>query len=221
VNNKPFHSITFRILAAIMLPALFACLALTSYYLHTRTDESRTLLETRGRQLARDIAAMSEYALISGSGDYLEDTIATLIREPQIHSIAVFDKKGKLFLSSPTNADSEVKNAGELMRFSSTAYRLVKDIDTFDIGEDINLDAGQSADNDSRREPIGEAAQPPRAGCAEHVGQRDRRPRRRRPEWGVEIGLATDALALERDCHGLRGYRAVSALRPIVGARSR
>lgn len=155
MQNNAFTSITARILAASILPALFACLALTLFYLKERTDESRTFLESRGKQLSKDVAAMSEFALISGSTEYLEDTINSLVQEPEIYSIKILDKSGNVFLFKDSSKNPATEDSSNLIGFESPAYRLVNDINTFDINNDLNLDVRQNPNNDEGRQLIG------------------------------------------------------------------
>jgi two-component system, sensor histidine kinase len=155
VRNSVLSSIKVRILAASILPAIFACLALTLYYLNKRAEESRTFLETRGEQLSKDIAAISEFALISGSAEYLDDAISKLVQEPEIYSIKILDKSGNTFLfrQSDSYGSAEPSN---LMHFKNPAYRLIKDINTFDLTNDINLDMHENQnDSDSDYQLIG------------------------------------------------------------------
>lgn len=155
MRNSVFSSIKVRILAASILPAIFACLALTLYYLNKRAEESRTFLETRGEQLSKDIAAISEFALISGSAEYLDDAISKLVREPEIYSIKILDKSGNTFLFREADSYGSIEPSN-LMHFKNPAYRLIKDINTFDLINDINLDMHENQDDsDSDHQLIG------------------------------------------------------------------
>jgi len=142
VKNSFLTSIAAKILATSILPTIFACLSLTLFYLEKRTDESREFLVNRGEQLAREVAALSEFALISGSSEYLDDAISILVDEPEIFSITIFDNKGTLFLHKQSGRNIRENTPQNLMPFESPAYRLIENIKTFDIGEDFNLDTG-------------------------------------------------------------------------------
>lgn len=154
MKNSFFTGITAKILATSIVPAIFACLALTLFYLDKRTDESRTFLETRGKQLSKDIAAMSEFALISGSAEYLDDTISTLVQEPEIYSIKILDNTGDIFLFRQSDPGSTTANYQDMMTFESPVYRVVKDINTFDLSDDINLDRHENMDNSDRNRQL-------------------------------------------------------------------
>jgi hypothetical protein len=91
VKDSLFSSITIKFLATSIIPAIVACISLTIFYFEKRTDESYEYLLKRGEHLAREIAVMSEFALISGNTDYLDDTLTALISEPDIFSINIFD----------------------------------------------------------------------------------------------------------------------------------
>ena len=156
MKNSFFTSISARILATSILPTIFACLALTLFYLEKRTDESREFLVNRGEQLAREVAGLSEFALISGSSEYLDDAISILVDEPEIFSIAIFDNKGKLFLHKQSVLNIQNNRPQNLMTFESPAYRMIENIKTFDIGEDLNLDTGiERHDNLQRHRLVG------------------------------------------------------------------
>jgi signal transduction histidine kinase/CheY-like chemotaxis protein len=151
VKNSLFSSITAKIIATSIIPAIVACISLTIFYLEKRTGESYEYLVKRGEQLAREIAALSEFALISGSTDYLDDTLAALINEPEIYLINIFDKDGKLFLQKISKNSINQGQSQELITFGNPAYRHVKTIDTFDLSEDMNLDSRYKSDSEGEK----------------------------------------------------------------------
>jgi signal transduction histidine kinase/CheY-like chemotaxis protein len=151
VKNNIFSSIAVKILATSIIPAIVACFSLTIFYLEKRTDESYEYLVRRGEQLSREIAALSEFALISGSTDYLDDTLTALIYEPEIFSINIFDKEGKHFIHKITEENINHEQTQELITIVKPAYRHVKNIDTFDLSEEMNLDTRYKSDSEGEK----------------------------------------------------------------------
>ena len=156
MKNSFFTSIAAKILATSILPAIFACLLLTLFYLDKRTDESRNFLENRGSQLAREISAISEFALISGNTEYLDDAISKLVEEPEIYSIKILDEERETFLYRESNSNkyTDADKPQDLMRFENPAYRLFKEINTFDLSDDMNLDQSAQPGDDSRKRQL-------------------------------------------------------------------
>jgi signal transduction histidine kinase/CheY-like chemotaxis protein len=151
VKNSLFSSITVKILATSIIPAIVASISLTIFYFEKRTNESYEYLVNRGEQLAREIAVMSEFALISGNTDYLDDTLTALISEPDIFSIKIFDKEGRLFIQNISKNKLNHTYLPKLITLRKPAYRHVKNIDAFDLSDDMNLDTSHQSESEGEK----------------------------------------------------------------------
>lgn len=151
MKNSLFSSITVKILAVSIIPTIVACISLTIFYFEKRTNESFEYLVNRGEQLVRDIAVMSEFALISGNTDYLDDTLTALISEPYVFSINIFDKEERLFLQKISKNKLNHTYSPKLITLRKTVYRHVEKIDAFDLSDDMNLDTSHQSDSKSKK----------------------------------------------------------------------
>ena len=90
-------SIQRRVLVIALLPAALIALVLTWYHAHTRiSDVERATLE-RGRGLARHLAPLSEFGVLSGN-ERLLDSIAdsALAEDRTIAHVRILDETGRV-----------------------------------------------------------------------------------------------------------------------------
>ncbi len=134
-------SIRITAIAVAILPALIMFMLLIPYFLHVLTVEIEDALDEEGRTITEYVAHASEYALISGDTEYLEDILAGLIVQPIIHEISVTDVNQNVVIQ---RTDEFKRHAGEPLVFTRPVFRNLAPAQTFDL-----IDGFSSNENSS------------------------------------------------------------------------
>ena len=139
MNKRSFSlsrlSIRKSTLSLAVIPAVLIFVLLTPYNLYERTKDIQHALQKQGRVLADQLAQISEYGLITGNVDYLQDTIKELLLDPEIHSIEILDNKRKKVLES---SGGQLDDSDEqLLTFETLVVQKLERADVFDIVEGI------------------------------------------------------------------------------------
>ena len=108
MNKRRFSfnrlSIRKSTLVLAVIPAVLIFVLLTPYNLYERTNDMQHALQKQGSVLADQLAQISEYGLITGNVDYLQDTVTELLLDPEIYSIEILDnKKGEITIGIPSD----------------------------------------------------------------------------------------------------------------------
>lgn len=93
---RPGWGIGARIVIAAMLPLLALALVLTVYYASAQFANLEEAHVARGRALARQVAAASEYAVFSGDRATLQRVATAALAEDGVLAVAVVDRDGQL-----------------------------------------------------------------------------------------------------------------------------
>ena len=86
----------FRIwmLVMVVVPIVLTSFSLTTFFVITRLNSLEEELLSRGRALARQVAAGSEFGLFSGNRPMIETVAAAALRDPDVDAILVRDEAG-------------------------------------------------------------------------------------------------------------------------------
>jgi PAS domain S-box-containing protein len=83
-----------RVLLVALLPAMLVALLLGSTFLATRLDDLDTTLRARAWALAREIAAVADFAIFAGNDDSLRNLAQAALSEPGVRAIVITDGAG-------------------------------------------------------------------------------------------------------------------------------
>lgn len=89
-----------RVVIAAVVPMLVIALVLTVYYTMSQFSDVEEAYTARGRALARQVAAASEFAVFSGDSDTLRRSATTTLAEDGILAVAVIDHLGEVLAHS-------------------------------------------------------------------------------------------------------------------------
>ncbi len=84
-----------RVMLVSVLPMLVLALLLTTYYTSSRIADLDDAFSARGRALARQVAAASEYAVFSGNLDALQQLSRATLAEDGVVGVTVFGRHGE------------------------------------------------------------------------------------------------------------------------------
>lgn len=88
------HNLRLRILAIALTPALVGLLLLTLYFSNRVLQEAEQALQTRGRDIARHLAAAAEYDYLLGNIVTLKRLLEYTAARPEVLTIGIMDKNG-------------------------------------------------------------------------------------------------------------------------------
>ena len=88
------HNLRLRILAIALTPALVGLLLLTLYFSNRMLHEAELALQTRGRDIARHLAAAAEYDYLLGNLVTLKRLLDYTAARPEVLAIGIMDKNG-------------------------------------------------------------------------------------------------------------------------------
>ena len=130
-NSLAKTKIKLITLGAAVIPAVLMFLLLTPYLIYERTEDAQQALQKQGDLLVSQLSHVSEFALISGNSQYLDDIINNLFRQSEIQRITVWDSQGDVVIRRINTNGS--KNGGSLIEFEGSVYKQVEDPSTFNI----------------------------------------------------------------------------------------
>ncbi len=93
-------TISARMLLAALAPVTLIVLWLVGVFLVARMADNDEAHSQRGRSLARQIAAASEYGLFSGNQAFLQSLVRGAMREADVRSVAILDVEGRMLASA-------------------------------------------------------------------------------------------------------------------------
>ncbi|PKO59787.1 MAG: hybrid sensor histidine kinase/response regulator [Betaproteobacteria bacterium HGW-Betaproteobacteria-19] len=89
-----------RVMLAAVLPVLVLAVVLTVYSTRSRLADLDEALSARGRAVARQLAAASEYAVFSGNRDALQQITSAVLSEDDIAGISIVNNVGEILARS-------------------------------------------------------------------------------------------------------------------------
>lgn len=89
-----------RVMLAAVLPMLVLAAVLTVSYTRSRLADLDDALSARGRAVARQLAAASEYAVFSGNRDALQQITTAVLAEDDIAGISIVNDRGETLARS-------------------------------------------------------------------------------------------------------------------------
>lgn len=134
-------SIRKSTLVLAVIPAVLIFVLLTPYNLYERTNDMQRALQKQGSVLADQLAQISEYGLITGNVDYLQDTVTELLLDPEIYSIEILDNKHKKVVES--RGDQLGASDEQLLSFETLVVQQLERADVFDMVEGIEFSASR------------------------------------------------------------------------------
>ncbi len=98
MKRLSLYSLRFKALLLGVVPAMLMSLLIGTYLIGVRFASLEESLESRGKALANELAAMSLYGLFSGDRNTLESSVRTFLSRPDVVKIQVRDNHGQLIL---------------------------------------------------------------------------------------------------------------------------
>ena len=106
-------NIRSRLLLAAVLPVTLVALLLASAFLGVRIGDIDEAYDQRGRSLARQLAAASEYGVFSGNVEHLQTLVNGAMRESDVHSVAILDNRGRRLVHAGKPGYDELPGLGQ------------------------------------------------------------------------------------------------------------
>ncbi len=106
MNKK--YSIRTHIIWFTLMPLMVMVILLEAFLLHDRYAELDGALITRGRLLARQLAASSEYGVFSDNRMFLDGIARSALQEPGVKGIAVMNAKPSVIVSAGDMSDAKI-----------------------------------------------------------------------------------------------------------------
>lgn len=89
-----FTSMRARLLMATLLPIVLVVFSIVAWFWHAARSDGNAAHIERSKLLAQQLAVSSEYELFSGNNEHLLDIVQLIKRQPDVLSVAVFDRWG-------------------------------------------------------------------------------------------------------------------------------
>ncbi len=106
-------TITARMLLAALAPVTLIVLWLVGVFLVARMADNDEAHSQRGRSLARQIAAASEYGVFSANQAFLQSLVRGAMREADVRSVAILDVEGRILASAGKPGYATAPTGGE------------------------------------------------------------------------------------------------------------
>ena len=81
-------------------PALLILLFLGSYFVQERLDSADNALRAHGHFIARQLALASEYSVIAGNIDDMENLVGSMLDDPDVHYVSISDVNGTILFDA-------------------------------------------------------------------------------------------------------------------------
>mgnify|MGYP001196901774 CR=1 FL=1 len=89
-----------RLLLVALIPACLVAIALTVYFTYDSIKSLDKELRQRGLATVRHLAPLSEYAMLSGQLDQLQNQAAAAIRQPSVKAVLMVSRDGHILATS-------------------------------------------------------------------------------------------------------------------------
>lgn len=153
-NKQMDLTIKKRVTITVAVPVIVICLVLTLYLLREQTTQVESHLKELGEQITKDIAHMSEFALVSGNRSDLNAKLNQLIVGSEIQSIKIVNKHRQDFLGI-NNPYFPQQTASDLLGFEAPVYLTLEKVNTFDVLDDLNVSDDNQTTSTSGQKVIG------------------------------------------------------------------
>ncbi|MFT5504072.1 MAG: two-component system sensor histidine kinase BarA [Gammaproteobacteria bacterium] len=97
-------SIKYQILVVTLLPVFLVDLFFTYFNINSNIEQASTLLQSKGRIIARQIAGAAEFDLISGTDNQINILLRQSINTADIVKASVLDNQGLVVASASSNS---------------------------------------------------------------------------------------------------------------------
>ena len=134
-----------RTILIAVLPTMVMALVLIAYFTSSRLSDLEEVHSQRGKALARQLAAASEYGVFSGNRESLRKLSNTIVIERDVVRVAVIGPGGDILAESKTS-DPPPKNTSPL-RFREPV-----------AGLGVNIEDPFLENSDAAPPPMGNAA---------------------------------------------------------------
>lgn len=106
-------SIHQKVLWLTMIPLLVLAISLESFFLLNRySDLDEGLLE-RGKLIARQLAASSEYGVFSNNQVFLQDIAQGVLHQPDVRSVAILNSASEILIHADESANKDLAILGQ------------------------------------------------------------------------------------------------------------
>tara|TARA_B110001454_G_scaffold18246_1_gene16694 strand:+ start:37828 stop:40656 length:2829 start_codon:yes stop_codon:yes gene_type:complete len=95
-----------RILALVVLPGLIVSIFLGGLFINQRMNDLDNLLQERGLAIAKQAASTSEYGVISGNIETLQNLANNLLEERDLRAVRIINKDGQVLANAGPKMDS-------------------------------------------------------------------------------------------------------------------
>ena len=85
----------YRILALVVLPGLIVSIFLGGFFINQRMNDLDNLLQERGLAIAKQAASTSEFGVVSGNINILQNIANNLLEERDLRAVRILDKDGQ------------------------------------------------------------------------------------------------------------------------------
>ncbi len=97
-----------KILFLALMPAAAIALLLGVHFTTSRIADLEQSLENRGNAIARQLAPASEYGVISGNHEILQNLTDAALREADVSAVSIYDMSGTLLAESGTRMERQL-----------------------------------------------------------------------------------------------------------------
>ncbi len=116
MKHVNLYSLRVKALLLGVVPAMLMSLLIGAYLIGVRFASLEEALQSRGKALANELAAMSLYGLFSGDRKTLESSAHTFLSRPDIVRIRISDARGSLLLELEKPGHGKHGDAGDSTR---------------------------------------------------------------------------------------------------------
>ncbi|MBL4799264.1 MAG: response regulator [Oleispira sp.] len=85
----------YRILALVVLPGLIVSIFLGGFFINQRMNDLDNLLQERGLAIAKQATSTSEFGVVSGNINILQNIANNLLEERDLRAVRILDKDGQ------------------------------------------------------------------------------------------------------------------------------
>ncbi|TCV87346.1 EAL domain-containing protein [Sulfurirhabdus autotrophica] len=153
-----------KILFLALMPAAAIALLLGVHFTSSRISDLEQSLENRGNAIVRQLAPASEYGVISGNHEILQNLTDAALREADVSAVSIYNISGTLLAESGTRVERQLSaengkthkiasvGSTNVLGFSAPVYQ--SEIKVDDLISDMPSDS-KSADSIQPRKFIG------------------------------------------------------------------
>ena len=110
------HSIQEYVIWLTLVPLLVMGISFGAFFLLDRFADLDNDLQTRGRLIARQMAASSEYGVFSNNQSFLKGVAENALQQPDVKSVLVLNASSRILVASDDIAGLKANNGNEANR---------------------------------------------------------------------------------------------------------